>query len=116
MQNVELKNESFEKVTECANKWDFVYLDPPYDTLSNTANFTDYNKWWFGWNQQENLYTTYKKLDEKWCCVMLSNHNTDRIKSLYKDYTQKIVKATRMINSKAENRWAIDEIVVLNYE
>jgi hypothetical protein len=34
---------------------------------------------------------------------------------LYENYRKEIVLAKRMINSDATKRWAIEEIVVLNY-
>jgi DNA adenine methylase len=46
---------------------------------------------------------------------MLSNHNTPFIRELYSDFNFNIVKATRMINSKASGRGKVEEIVVRNY-
>ena len=43
LQNTTIKNEDFETILEYAKAGDFVYFDPPYDTLTNTANFTSYN-------------------------------------------------------------------------
>jgi DNA adenine methylase len=40
----EIKLHSFDKVLENANSGDFIYFDPPYDTLTETANFTSYNE------------------------------------------------------------------------
>ncbi len=115
LQDTEIKNEDFEKIIKHANKWDFVYFDPPYDTLSNTANFTSYNKWWFWKDEQIRLFETYKALDKKWCFLMLSNHNTPFINDLYKDYRKEIVLARRSVNSDASKRGNIEETVILNY-
>lgn len=115
LKNTTISNSDFSSIVNKVSKWDFVYLDPPYDILSKTANFTDYNKEWFNRKEQERLASVFKELDKKWCFVMLSNHNTERIQSLYKWFRHEIVQATRMINSKAAKRWAIEEIVVLNY-
>lgn len=111
----EIKLQSFEKVLDKAKSWDFVYFDPPYDTLTQTANFTSYNENWFGRNMQEKLALVFRKLDEKWCKIMLSNHNTPFIRDLYKWFRFEIVKANRMINSNAGGRGKIEEIVVMNY-
>ena len=115
LEDTTILNQSFTEVVNLAKKWDFVYFDPPYDTLSTTANFTDYIQWWFGRDMQEELANTFKKLSEMWCFVMLSNHNTPFIQELYKDFRQEVVSAKRMINSDASKRWAIKEIVVLSY-
>jgi len=115
LQNTTIKNEDFETILKHAKAWDFVYFDPPYDTLTDTANFTSYNKWGFGKEEQKRLFEVYRKLDKKWCYVMLSNHNTPFINKLYKDYRRETVLAKRAINSDASKRWNVEETVILNY-
>jgi DNA adenine methylase len=56
----EIKLESFEHVLKKAKKGDFIYLDPPYDTLTETANFTSYNKDSFGRDMQIKLAETFQ--------------------------------------------------------
>jgi len=87
----EIKLQSFEKVLENAKKWDFVYFDPPYDVLSDSANFTSYDKSWFGQDMQKKLATVFKKLDKKWCKVMLSNHNTPFIREVFEGFDFEVV-------------------------
>ena len=111
----EIKLQSFEKVLTKAKKWDFVYFDPPYDVLTDSANFTSYDSSWFWQDMQIKLADIFKKLSKKWVNVMLSNHNTPFIRELYKDFNFSIVKASRMINSKGSWRGKIEEIVVRNY-
>lgn len=111
----EIKLQSFEKILEKVKKWDFVYLDPPYDVLSESANFTSYNENWFWKEMQIKLRDFCLELNKKWVFFMLSNHNTDFIREIYKNFRFEIVKAKRNINSKADGRWKIDEIVILNY-
>ena len=110
-----IKHQSFEEVLKNAKKWDFVYLDPPYDTLSETSNFTSYIKEDCGKDLQYQLAEVCKKLHKKWVLFMLSNHNTPLIQDLYQDFTQHIVKARRNVNSKGAGRGEIEEIVVVNY-
>jgi len=111
----EIKIESFEHVAKKAKSGDFVYLDPPYDTLTETANFTSYNKDDFGREMQRKLADVFRVLDKKGCKVMLSNHNTPFIRELYKGFRFEIVSARRNINSKSDGRGGMEEIVVLNY-
>lgn len=111
----EIKMQSFEKVLEKAESWDFIYFDPPYDTLTETANFTSYNQSSFSRDMQTRLANVYRELDKKWCKVMLSNHNTPFIRELYKWFTFKIVQARRAINSNGKWRGEVGEIVVINY-
>ncbi|MDD5770171.1 MAG: DNA adenine methylase [Candidatus Gracilibacteria bacterium] len=111
----EIKLHSFDKVLENANSGDFIYFDPPYDTLSETANFTSYNENGFGREMQKKLAEVFRKLDEKGCKVMLSNHNTPFIREIYDGFRFEIVKARRNVNSKASGRGEVEEIVVMNY-
>jgi len=106
---------SFEKVLTNVKKWDFVYFDPPYDVLSDTANFTSYTQDWFWVEWQKKLAEVFKQLDKMWIKIMLSNHNTPLIRELYKDYKIDIVWAKRAVNSKASGRWGVEEVVVRNY-
>ena len=99
-----IKLQSFEKVLENTDKWDFVYFDPPYDVFDNGTNFTNYNGSWFGKNMQEKLAEVFKELDKKWVKLMLSNHNTDFIRNLYKWFRFEIVKAKRNVNSRGDWR------------
>ncbi len=111
----EIKLQSFEKVLNKAQKGDFVYFDPPYDTLTDTANFTSYNQSEFGHDMQRRLAEVFRELDARGCKVMLSNHNTPFIREIFKGFRFEIVKARRNVNSNAGGRGEVEEIVVLNY-
>ncbi|MFM6195370.1 MAG: DNA adenine methylase [Planktothrix sp.] len=114
--SVTFLNRDFAEAVETAKKGDFVYFDPPYDPVSNTASFTGYDINGFNQEQQERLKKVVDDLTEKGCYVMLSNSATDFILDLYKDYKETIVvSATRSINSNALKRGKIDEVLVLNY-
>ncbi len=114
LKDVVIKNMSFEKILNYAKKGDFVYFDPPYYP-EKKSSFTKYNKDNFLEDEQKKLYAVFKKLDEKGVLVMLSNSNTDFIKELYKDYNIHFVSANRMINSNANGRGKIKEVVITNY-
>lgn len=47
---------------------------------------------------------------------MLSNHNTAFINELYSKFKIHIVNAKRMINSKADERGNVEEVIITNYE
>ncbi|PIE85256.1 modification methylase [Candidatus Gracilibacteria bacterium] len=95
----EIKLQSFEQVLEKAKKGDFVYFDPPYDVLTESANFTSYDKSGFGQDMQRKLAEVCKKLDKKGVKFMLSNHNTPFIREIYKGFKFEIVKARRNVNN-----------------
>jgi DNA adenine methylase len=97
-----------------AKKNDFVYFDPPYHPRSSTSYFTSYTRDSFGEADQRELSEVYRALDKKGCLLMLSNSDTPLIRDLYKDFCIQEVSARRNINSRAERRGPICELVVLN--
>ncbi|MHA1232725.1 MAG: DNA adenine methylase [Candidatus Helarchaeota archaeon] len=114
LKNAKIINDSFEKCLDFAERGDFIYLDPPYVPISNSANFTSYTKDNFGKKDQIKLYNVFKILDERGCKVMLSNSYNDFILELYKDYKINILQAKRVINSDATKRGEINEVLIIN--
>ena len=114
--DIKILNGDFEASLKGIRKGAFVYLDPPYDPVSNSANFTGYDKGGFNRDEQIRLKKLCDKLDKKGVKFLLSNSATDFIKDLYKDYNIKIVNAKRAINSNGNARGEVDEVLVRNYE
>ena len=112
LQNAVISNQSFDKTLSNSNPNDFVYLDPPYYPLTKTSSFTSYDKNTFLDEKQKQLFNTFKKLHQRNCIVMKSNSNTEFIKDMYKKYTIDFVQANRFINSKADGRKKIDEVLI----
>ena len=94
---------------------DFVYLDPPYFPVSRTSNFTDYTKESFGTQQHQELANEFDRLDSIGSKVMLSNSDSEYVKSLYKNYFVLKVKSTRSINCNADRRSAHHDLIISNY-
>jgi DNA adenine methylase len=108
--------QDFEDALKWSRKGAFVYLDPPYDPVSETASFTGYDKGGFDRNEQIRLKKTCDKLNKKGIKFLLSNSATDFIMDLYQDYKIEIIQAKRAINSKADKRGNVDEVLVMNFE
>ena len=113
--NITFYNEDFEETLKRVGRGCFVYLDPPYDPVSDTASFTGYNKGGFDREEQKRLKRCCDDLTKRGVKFMLSNSATDFIRELYKDYTITIVKAKRAINSDASKRGEIEEVLITNY-
>lgn len=109
-------NEDFVEALRGIRKGSFVYFDPPYDPVSNSANFTGYDKGGFDRYEQLRLKRLCDNLNDRGINFLLSNSATDFIKDLYRDYKIEIIKAKRAINSKADLRGEVDEVLVRNYE
>lgn len=112
---IQIYNEDFETTLKRVNKGGFVYLDPPYDPVSDTANFTGYNKGGFNRKEQERLKKCCDELTQRGVNFMLSNSATAFIRELYRNYDITIVKAKRAINSNASKRGAVEEVLIRNY-
>jgi DNA adenine methylase len=115
--SVQISNDDFEDALEGAGRGDFVYLDPPYDPLSNTSSFTGYDLTAFGRDEQRRLKEVCDKLHHTGCKVLLSNSATPFIRKLYSDkskYTMVEVDANRNINSVGSGRGKISELLIFN--
>lgn len=118
---ISILNGDFAAACQGAQKGDFVYLDPPYDPVSDTASFTGYNAGGFGSEEQIRLRDLCVELDEKGVKFLLSNSATKFIIDLYnsKNFKSKItidiVKAKRSINSNGNKRGEVDEVLIRNY-
>jgi len=114
--DVSFLNSDFEKAVKEIRKGAFVYFDPPYDPVSNSANFTGYAEGGFNRDEQMRLKTLCDELNNKGIKFMLSNSSTEFIRDIYKEYKLITLKANRSINSNANGRGEIDEVLVMNYE
>ena len=99
----------------------FVYLDPPYRPISETSTFTSYNSDIFDDNEQIRLAKFIDEINEKGAKIVLSNSDPKNINpkdnffdDLYRSYRIHRVSATRMINSNAEKRGKINELLICN--
>jgi len=113
LQEVRLLSADFEFVVADAKRGDFVYFDPPYIPLSATSSFTSYTSVGFGIEDQTRLRDVALKLKKRGVHVLLSNSSAPLVHELYADgFEIHEVSATRSINSKAEGRGAIKELVI----
>lgn len=112
---ITLMNTDFEEALRGSQKGDFVYFDPPYDPVSDSANFTGYDMRGFDREEQKRLKLLCDVLNKKGTKFLLSNSATDFIFDLYKEYKIKIIKAKRSVNSRADRRGEVDEVLIRNY-
>jgi DNA adenine methylase len=115
LKNVKTFKSSFEKCLDFAEENDFLYFDPPYQPLSETANFTAYTKEGFAKEAQIQLSELFGELDRKGCKIMLSNSYNKLILELYQKFRIITVNAKRAINSIASKRGEIKEVLIVNY-
>lgn len=114
---VSIKCRDFAAVLADAKKHDLVYFDPPYQPVSDTANFTSYTNKSFTSEDLKRLVKLCLKLDSKGCKVMLSNSNSQEIADMFseKHWRFKKIEANRSINSNSKRRTGHFELLIKNY-
>lgn len=113
--NVRILSTDFEEAMKGMRKEAFVYFDPPYHPISDSSYFTGYTLDGFDKEDQIRLKNLCDDLDKRNCRFLLSNSGAEFIQNLYSDYKIEIIKAKRSINSNANKRGEIEEILVRNY-
>lgn len=121
LQNVQIKCGDYKDCSDFIDNNTFVYIDPPYRPLTETASFTSYNENKFGDQQQIELGHFIDEITENGAKVVASNsdpknadENDNFFDNLYAKYKIERVSAKRMINSKANGRGSISEILITN--
>jgi DNA adenine methylase len=123
LRNTKILHGDFSRCLEYIDNRAFVYLDPPYRPLNETSSFTSYSQGGFTDADQVRLREFYGSADLLGAKVMLSNsdpRNEDPedhfFDDLYNGYLVERVQAKRFINSDADKRGPISEIIVTNYQ
>jgi DNA adenine methylase len=104
----------FDKCVEDIRRGDFVYIDPPYHRL-DVGSFTSYTVEGFGENEHRELAGVVANLHAAGCRVMVSNSDTPLVRELYGAYRLIPIHAARPINSAAQGRGLVSELLILNY-
>ena len=112
LQNVELRCEDALAAGARAARGDLVYFDPPYDPLSTTSSFTSYARGGFGRDEQAALAEVFGVLAARGVHVVLSNSDTPLVRDLYARFRIEPVYARRAINSRADRRGHVREVIV----
>jgi DNA adenine methylase len=114
---VEIRCGDFRGAVADAGEGDFVYFDPPYDPVSDSASFTGYASGGFGREEQQALKKVCDALALRGCRVLLSNSDTDFVRGLFRNrrrYSVREVKARRNINSVGAGRGQVGELLIFN--
>jgi len=112
LQRADLTVADFGQVAKAARRGDLVYFDPPYVPLSATSCFTSYTTNGFDADDHRRLRDTALMLKKRGAHILLSNSVAPVVKALYRGFKQREVLATRAINSKADRRGAIRELLI----
>ena len=121
LQNVEIRQADFETVVDDTHAADFIYLDPPYVPLTDTANFTSYTAGGFGPDEHRRLASALIRTHHRGGRFLLSNADSLLTRELYSKLLEEpgvdldIVQARRNVNSNARRRGRVTEVVIFNH-
>jgi DNA adenine methylase len=101
----------FRKVLARAKENDFIFLDPPYIPVSESADFKRYTKDQFSIDDHVALAKEVSCLTEIGCHVLLTNSDNPLVFELYKDYSISTVDTKRFISCDGKKRTGRDTIV-----
>ncbi len=122
LQGVKMQCGDFSECLDFIQKDTFVYLDPPYRPLNDTASFTAYDKKAFDDNEQIRVHQFINQINHIGAKIILSNSdpknyniNDNFFDNLYQEYTIQRISAKRMINCDGANRGNVSELLICNY-
>ena len=121
LQNVQMHVGDYSYCREFIDANTLVYIDPPYRPLTETSSFTSYNEDEFDDDKQITLGKFIRDIAKEDAFVIASNSDPknsneqdDFFDKLYKGFTIIRIHAARMINSNANKRGPINELLITN--
>lgn len=121
LQGVTIVCGDYKKSADFIDSKTFIYFDPPYRPLSVTSSFTAYSQDGFNDEEQMELARFIDEMSAKGAAIVASNSdpkntnkNDDFFDRLYSKHKIHRIDATRMINSVAEGRGKISELLIVN--
>ena len=122
LQNVTIVCKDYRKSADFIDENTFVYFDPPYRPITDTASFTAYTENLFNDDEQIELANFVELMHGKGAKVVVSNSDPknsniddDFFDNIYSSHKIKRVEATRMINCNSEARGKIKELLISNF-
>lgn len=121
LQKVEILCGDFSETGCYAGPRTLYYFDPPYKPITETSSFTSYSKDGFDDKEQIRLRDFCDQISKKNALFVASNSDPKDVNPkanffdiLYNHFFIKRVSATRMINSDANGRGAVSELMISN--
>ena len=116
LQHARLRASSWESLVATAGSGDFVFLDPPYysDSLQKTSPKYGANA--FGYPAHKRLAEVLLTLQQRGVMFVLTNSGEPEMVALYRELGLSVreVMVPRAINSKADERQPVGEVIVSN--
>lgn len=122
LQNVTIVCGDYRQSADFIDDSTFVYFDPPYRPITDTASFTAYTEILFNDEEQIELAKFVDDMHRKGAKIVISNSDPKNsnmedefFDNIYSSHKIKRVEATRMINCNSEARGKIKELLISNF-
>ena len=122
LKNVTIVCGDYRKSADFIDGNTFVYFDPPYRPLTDTASFTAYTETVFNDAEQRKLAGFVDEMRQRGARIVVSNSDPknsdtedDFFDSVYAAYHIRRVDAARMINCNSSARGKIKELLISNF-
>ncbi len=122
LQNVRIVCGDYKESADFIDEHTFVYFDPPYRPITETASFTAYTESSFNDKEQIELAQLVDELHHKGAKVVVSNSDPKNVNAddeffdnIYSAHNIRRVEASRMINCNSEARGKIKELLISNF-
>lgn len=122
LQRVTIVCADYKKSADFIDASTFVYFDPPYRPITETASFTAYTENLFNDDKQIELARFVDEMHKKGAKAVISNSDPKNIDieddffdNIYSAHNITRVEATRMINCKSQSRGRIKELLISNF-
>lgn len=119
LEKATISKRDFSYCTREAHEGDFVYFDPPYVPISETASFTSYSEGDFTLKDQEKVAKAFSILTQKGVKVLYSNSYSEKVREIFDGIDGAIfntVSASRFINCNGNGRGPVLEYAITNFK
>lgn len=122
LQNVKIVCGDYRESVNFIDENTFIYFDPPYRPITNTASFTAYTENLFNDKEQIELANFVNAMDKKGAKIVISNSDPKNTNAednffdeIYAKHNINRIEANRMINSNGASRGKIKELLISNF-
>jgi len=116
LQHARVRASSWDNLVASAGSGDFVFLDPPYYSDSLQKGSPKYGASVFGYSAHKRLAEVLLLLQQRGALFILTNSGEPEMVALYRELGLSVreVMVPRAINSKADERQPVGEVIVSN--
>lgn len=112
LSDADFRVQDFKSIISEAGLGDFLYCDPPYAPLTETASFASYAKSGFSEREHRELAISCEEAAQRGAYVIISNHDTPFTREIYQNASDIIsLDVTRSVSASGGSRKKAKEIL-----